>query len=80
MPRKQRRRRHPDLLAFGLRLRRLRYDADLSQEQLAFAAELERSYVGQCERGERNISLLNVVKLARAMKVRPAELLADIAP
>ena len=78
MARKPRRRQHPDLVAFGNRLRRLRYDADLTQEQLAFEAGLERSYVGQCERGERNVSLLNVVKLARAMRVRPAELMAGI--
>ena len=69
---------HPVLLGFGLRLRKLRYEAGLTQESLALRAELERSYVGQCERGERNFSLLNVVRLARAIRVRPAELLADI--
>jgi transcriptional regulator with XRE-family HTH domain len=78
MARTLRRHTNPVLLAFGDRLRELRYKAKLTQEKLAFEAGLERSYVGQCERGERNLSLQNVVKLARAMNVRPAELLANI--
>jgi transcriptional regulator with XRE-family HTH domain len=70
-----RRRKHPLLLSFGLRLRLLRNQAGLTQEKLSFRADLERSYVGQVERGERNVTLLNVCKLAKALRVRPAELL-----
>ncbi len=70
-----RRRRHPLLLSFGLRLRSLRNQAGLTQEKLSFRADLERSYVGQVERGERNLTLLNVCKLAKALKVRPMSLL-----
>ncbi len=70
-----RRRRHPLLLSFGLRLRSLRNQAGLTQEKLSFRADLERSYVGQVERGERNLTLLNVCKLAKALKVRPMNLL-----
>jgi len=60
---------------FGARLRTLRKAARLSQEALAFQSELDRSYVGQVERGERNISLQNLAKLARALDVAPYELL-----
>jgi len=63
------------LIQFGVRLRALRKAARLSQEQLALQSELDRSYVGQVERGERNISLKNIGKLARALDVAPAELL-----
>lgn len=60
---------------FGNRLRKLRLDAGLSQEALAYAAELDRSYVGGVERGEYNISLLNICALARALATPPYELL-----
>jgi transcriptional regulator with XRE-family HTH domain len=70
-----RRRKHPLLVAFGLRLRLLRNKAGLTQEKLSFRADLERSYVGQVERGERNVTLLNVCRLAKALRVRPADVL-----
>lgn len=63
---------------FGDSLRQMRHEADLSQEELAHRADLDRSYVGSVERGERNITLLNVVRLARALSVPPAELLNDL--
>lgn len=60
---------------FGQRLRKLRQAAGFSQEALAYAAELDRSYVGGVERGEYNISLLNICALARALEQPPHELL-----
>lgn len=63
---------------FGSRLRELRLARGLSQERLAELANLHRNYVGSIERGERNISLLNIVALARALRIRPAELLEKI--
>lgn len=60
---------------FGERLKSIRRKKGLSQEALAFACELDRSYVGGVERGERNISLINICKLARALEVPPGELL-----
>lgn len=59
---------------FGTRLRVLRNAADLSQEKLALKASMDRSYVGQVERGEVNISLDNVGKLAHGLGVQPRDL------
>ena len=55
------------LVGFGLRVRRLRHNKGWSQEELAVRSGLHRTYVGAVERGERNISLLNIGKLARAL-------------
>jgi transcriptional regulator with XRE-family HTH domain len=60
---------------FGQRLRELRKHVGLSQEALAHQADLDRSYVGGVERGEYNISLLNICLLAEALDVPPHELL-----
>lgn len=60
--------------AFGERLRNLRKVAGLSQEELAKRAGLHRTYVGAVERGERNVSLVNILKLARALKAAPSAL------
>lgn len=64
-----------DLAAFGLAVRMLRQRAGLSQEQLADHCGLHRTYVGSVERGERNISLLNIHVMAEALNVSAAELL-----
>ncbi|KXZ61395.1 anaerobic benzoate catabolism transcriptional regulator [Microbacterium laevaniformans] len=58
-----------------MRVRELRQSAGLSQEQLAHQAGLDRSYVGQVERGERNVSLDNIHRLAEALGVSPGALL-----
>jgi transcriptional regulator with XRE-family HTH domain len=65
------------LVRFGNRVRELRKKKGLSQEALALESGLDRSYVGGVERGERNISLENIEKLARALDVHPSELLRD---
>lgn len=62
--------------AFGRRVRDLRLRQGLSQEELAHVSELDRSYVGGIERGERNIGLDNIHRIADALGVRVAELFA----
>lgn len=58
----------------GNKIRQLRIEKNLSQEQLAFEAELDRTYISSVERGERNISLLNICKIASALEVSVSEL------
>jgi transcriptional regulator with XRE-family HTH domain len=65
-------------IIFGRRVRQLRRERDLSQEKLAELADLHRNYVGGVERGERNVSLVNIVKLAHGLNVRPIKLIEPI--
>lgn len=58
---------------FGDRIRELRKERGLSQEGLALACDLDRSYIGGVERGERNISLINIQRIADALRVSPRE-------
>jgi len=60
---------------FGQRVRELRKQKDLSQEALALDCDLDRTYIGGVERGERNISLLNIHKIAEALGVSAKDLL-----
>lgn len=62
---------------FGGRVRLLRKRAGLSQEGLAEAAGLHRTYVSSIERGQRNVGLDNIVRLARALGVEPRSLFED---
>lgn len=65
----------PSLQAFGKHLRNLRTQKNLSQEKLAHLADLDRTYISAVERGKRNISLLNIIRIADALGVSPATLL-----
>lgn len=59
----------------GNRIKDLRTKSGLSQEKLAFACELDRTYIGSVERGERNISIINLNKIAKALDVPLSDLL-----
>ncbi|MDX2281969.1 MAG: helix-turn-helix transcriptional regulator [Saprospiraceae bacterium] len=65
----------PDVLVkFGEKVRDLRKNQGLSQEELAFKADLHRTYIGMIERAEKNITLVNVGKIANALNVDMNEL------
>jgi transcriptional regulator with XRE-family HTH domain len=61
------------LLAFGAAVRRYRKDKGFSQEAFADECEIDRSYMGGVERGERNIALVNVEKIINALQMQPSE-------
>lgn len=56
-------------IIYGDRLRQIRTEKGVSQEALAASAELHRTYVSSVERGERNVSLVNIARLAEALGV-----------
>lgn len=64
-----------ELKKFGEQVRRIRKLRGLSQEDLAELAGLHRTYIGGIERGERNVALVNIVRLAKALGVSPSQLL-----
>jgi transcriptional regulator with XRE-family HTH domain len=66
------------LKGLGLQIRAERRKKGISQESLAFEADLDRSYVGGVERGERNITVVNLKKIADALKVSLSELLKGL--
>jgi len=66
------------LRTFGLTLRRLRQQHGLSQEKLAELADLDRTYVSGIERGKRNVSLVNIILIAGALRIRPGKLFSDL--
>lgn len=65
----------PECVAFGNAVRTLRQQRGFSQDEFASIAELHRTYVGGIERGERNPTLTSIYRIAKALKVAPAELL-----
>ncbi|MDP9071877.1 MAG: helix-turn-helix transcriptional regulator [Actinomycetota bacterium] len=72
--------RQPPAQLFGQRVRARRLSLGLSQELLAERSGLHRTYIGSLERGERNVALLNIVRLADALGTDPAELVAGLKP
>ena len=66
------------LKRFGSRVRALRSELGYSQEGFAAHCDLDRTYIGGVERGERNIALRNIEKIADALEIDIAELFEDI--
>lgn len=62
------------VIAFGERVRELRKEKSLSQEELADKADVHRTYIGMIERGEKNITIVNIQKIAKALGVGIREL------
>ncbi len=62
-------------MVFAGNVRRLRAERGLSQEELAEAAGVHRTYIGMLERGEKNVTIYNIERIARALDVPPASLL-----
>ncbi len=62
-------------ILFGKKTRKLREARGWSQEKFASICGLDRTYIGSVERGERNISLINIFKIAKCLEVTPYELL-----
>ena len=65
----------PTRKQFGEKIRRLRKKLSISQEELGFRAKLHRTYIGAIERGEQNISIDNIHRIAKALKLPVHELL-----
>lgn len=63
------------LIKFGERVRKIRKEKSLSQEELAHKADLHRTYIGMIERAEKNITLINIEKIANALEVDLKKLL-----
>ena len=63
------------VINFGKRIRELRDCQAITQDELAHRAGMDRSYIGQIERGEKNITIRNIYKLAEALGIRASDLL-----
>lgn len=63
------------LVSLGDAIRAYRHDRALSQEALADASGVDRSHMGKIERGERNVTILNIERIAGALECRPSDLL-----
>ncbi len=66
---------HPALVALGLAIRELRSEMGLSQESLAHEIGMDRSYLGGIERGEHNLTLMNLLKIGERLGIEPSALL-----
>jgi transcriptional regulator with XRE-family HTH domain len=65
-------------LRFGKAIRQRRHKLGVSQEAFADLCGLDRSYIGGIERGERNVALVNIEKIARALRISLSELFSSV--
>ena len=75
VPNLSKNRQDPILVALGDAIRRIRLEKGISQEKLALLAEVDRSYVGRVERGDNNVAVLTLARLAKALDVSMGELM-----
>lgn len=72
-------RQQQDILCrFGARVRKLRLSKGYSQEAFATKCDLDRTYIGGIERGERNVALRNIEKIAKALDMTLSELVSEL--
>jgi len=71
------RKKTPIRKAFGLKVRMRRFEMEMTQEELAEKSDLHPTYVGSVERGERNISLENIIGIAKALGCSPKDLMPE---
>lgn len=76
MPNLSKYRQHPDLIALGEAIRSIRKELGISQERLAFLAEVDRSYMGRVERGDNNVAVLTLLRISQALGIRLQDLIA----
>ncbi len=67
-----------DLQKFGKRLKSLRIDKNLTQLELAEILDMSPNFIGMIERGERNTTVENIFKIARALNVKPSNLFEEL--
>jgi transcriptional regulator with XRE-family HTH domain len=77
MPNLSSHRQDPTLIALGHAIRRIRKERDLSQEQLALSAEVDMSYLGRVERGDNNVAVLRLKRIADALGMTMAALMDE---
>lgn len=75
MPNLSKKRQHRSLVALGKAIREVRLSKGISQEKLALLSEVDRSYVGRVERGDNNVAVLTLARLADALDLTLAKLL-----
>lgn len=75
VPNLSRKRQHRALVALGQTIREVRLSKGISQERLALTAEVDRSYVGRVERGDNNVAVLTLTRLATALDTTVAKLM-----
>lgn len=68
---------NPSLLKLGAAIRAARLDKKLSQEALADKANIDRSYIGGVERGEHNVAVMNLLKIADALEMKLSDVLVS---
>lgn len=75
MPNFSAKRQHRTLVALGNAIREVRLSKGISQEKLALLSEVDRSYVGRVERGDNNVAVLTLARLAVALDLTVAKLM-----
>jgi len=68
--------KHKTLIRFGNKVRSIRKEKNMSQEELAYKANLHRTYIGMIERAEKNITLINIQKIANGLNINIKDLFA----